>query len=55
MKITEGLRESFDVIRGNKVRSLLSILGSIFGVGCLFGISFVGVGLRFSIEAELGG
>jgi putative ABC transport system permease protein len=54
MKITEGLRESFDVIRGNKVRSFLTILGINFGVGCLIAISVVGLGFRFSIESELG-
>ncbi len=54
MKITEGLRESFDVIRGNKVRSFLTILGINFGVGCLIAISVVGLGFRSSIESELG-
>ena len=54
MKITEGLRESFDVIRGNKVRAFLTILGINFGVGCLIAISVVGLAFRDSVGSEIG-
>lgn len=54
MKITEGIRQSFEVIRGNKVRSFLTMLGINFGVGCLIAISIVGLAFRESINSEMG-
>ena len=54
MKITEGLRQSFEVIRGNKIRSFLTMLGINFGVGCLIAISVVGLAFRESINSEMG-
>ncbi|MBI9105324.1 MAG: ABC transporter permease [Spirochaetales bacterium] len=54
MKIAEGLRESFDVIRGNKIRSFLTILGINFGVGCLIAISVIGLAFRDSVGSEIG-
>lgn len=54
MKGTEGLRQSFEVIRGNKVRSFLTMLGINFGVGCLIAISVVGLAFRESINSEMG-
>jgi len=43
MNPAEGIRESFGVIRTNKIRSFLTILGINFGVGCLIAISIVGL------------
>ncbi len=54
MNITEGLRQSFDVIRGNKVRSFLTMLGINFGVGCLIAISVIGLAFRDSVNSEMG-
>lgn len=54
MNLSEGLRESLDVIRGNKARSFLTILGINFGVGCLIAISVVGLAFRSSIGSEMG-
>ncbi|MBN2657773.1 MAG: ABC transporter permease [Spirochaetales bacterium] len=54
MNITEGLRQSLDVIRGNKVRSFLTMLGINFGVGCLIAISVVGLAFRDSVNSEMG-
>lgn len=54
MKTTEGIRQSFEVIRGNKVRSFLTMLGINFGVGCLIAISIVGLAFRESINSEMG-
>ncbi len=54
MKVTEGIRQSFEVIRSNKVRSVLTMLGINFGVGCLIAISIVGLAFRESINSEMG-
>lgn len=54
MNFTEGVRQSFDVIAGNKVRSFLTMLGINFGVGCLIAISIVGLAFRDSIDSEMG-
>ncbi|MBN2049823.1 MAG: ABC transporter permease [Spirochaetales bacterium] len=54
MNVSEGLRESIEVIRTNKVRSFLTILGINFGVGCLIAISIVGLAFRESISSEMG-
>jgi putative ABC transport system permease protein len=54
VKITEGLRESFDVISGNKIRSFLTILGINFGVGCLIAIAVIGMAFRDTVGSEVG-
>ncbi|MFW5684908.1 MAG: ABC transporter permease, partial [Spirochaetota bacterium] len=54
MNFEEGLRQSFEVIAGNKLRSLLTMLGIIFGVGCLIAISIVGGAFRGAISGEMG-
>jgi len=54
VNITEGLRQSLDVIKGNKVRSFLTMLGINFGVGCLIAISIVGLAFRDSVSSEMG-
>jgi putative ABC transport system permease protein len=54
MNIEEGIRQSFEVIGGNKLRSALTMLGVVFGVGCIIAVSIVGLGFRGSISGELG-
>jgi len=54
MNLTEGIRQSLEVIRGNKIRSFLTMLGINFGVGCLIAISIVGMAFRNSIDSEMG-
>src|SRR6056297_2475280 len=54
MKLTEGLRESFSVMGGNKVRAFLTILGINFGVGCLIAITVIGLAFRESVGSEVG-
>jgi putative ABC transport system permease protein len=54
MNIEEGIRQSFEVIAGNKLRSALTMLGVVFGVGCLIAVSIVGLAFRGSISGDLG-
>ena len=54
MNIEEGIRQSLEVIAGNKLRSALTMLGVVFGVGCLIAVSIVGTSFRNSIGGELG-
>ncbi|MBI9099592.1 MAG: ABC transporter permease, partial [Spirochaetaceae bacterium] len=49
-----GLRQSLEVIRGNKIRSFLTMLGINFGVGCLIAISIIGLAFRDSVNSEMG-
>ncbi len=54
MKIAEGIRQTFEIIRANKVRSFLTMLGINFGVGSLIAISIIGLAFRTSIVKEMG-
>jgi len=54
MNFSEGFQQSLEVIRSNKVRSFLTILGINFGVGCLIAISVVGLAFRSFVSGELG-
>lgn len=54
MKAIEGIRQSFELIRDNKVRSFLTMIGINFGVGCLIAISIVDLVFRESIDSEMG-
>ncbi len=54
MKIAEGIRQTFEVIASNKIRSFLTMLGINFGVGSLIAISIVGLSFRTSISGEMG-
>ncbi len=54
MKIAEGIRQTFEVIASNKIRSFLTMLGINFGVGSLIAISIVGLSFRSSISGEMG-
>ncbi len=51
MNLEEGLRQSFDVIRSNKVRAFLTMLGINFGVGSLIAIAMVGLSFRENINS----
>jgi putative ABC transport system permease protein len=46
MNLEEGLRQSLDVIRSNKARAFLTMLGINFGVGSLIAIAMVGLSFR---------
>ena len=54
MNLTEGIKQSFEVISSNKVRAFLTMLGMNFGVGSLVAIAIVGLGFRQSINKEMG-
>jgi putative ABC transport system permease protein len=54
MNLEEGLRQSFDVIRSNKVRAFLTMLGINFGVASLIAIAMIGLAFREYINGELG-
>ena len=54
MQIGEGIRQTFEVIRANKIRSFLTMLGINFGVGSLIAISIVGLAFRTSVTEEMG-
>ncbi|MFH1305193.1 MAG: ABC transporter permease [Candidatus Omnitrophota bacterium] len=49
----EHIRQSFRAIFSNKVRSFLSILGILFGVGAVIAMMALGEGAKESIEASL--
>ncbi|MBN2352708.1 MAG: ABC transporter permease [Spirochaetales bacterium] len=53
MNIEEGIRQSFDVLRANKARSLLTMLGINFGVLSLVAISIIGLSFRGFIGREM--
>ncbi len=53
MNIEEGLRQSIDVLRANKARSLLTMLGINFGVMSLVAISIIGLSFRGFIGREM--
>jgi len=54
MRVSEVFRQSFEVFQSNKARSLLTMLGITFGVGCLIAVSVVGLAFRQSIGSEMG-
>jgi len=54
MNISEGFIQSLDVIKNNKARSFLTMLGINFGVGCLIAVAVVGLAFRTSISSEMG-
>ena len=49
MGLLESLRLSFEGLRSNKMRSLLTMLGIIIGIAAVIGILTVGDGLSSSI------
>lgn len=54
MKTSEVVRQSLEVFQSNKARSVLTMLGITFGVGCLIAVSVVGLAFRQSIGSEMG-
>ncbi len=54
MIVTEGIVQSLEVIRGNKIRSILTMLGINFGVGSLIAIAIIGLAFRNYITSEMG-
>lgn len=49
----EHLRQAFRMIRANKARSFLSMLGVLIGVGCVIAMLALGRGAQESITAQL--
>lgn len=54
MKIFTILRQSITSIMSNKVRSFLTVLGIIIGIGSVIGLMSLGNGVRDSISAQIG-
>ena len=55
MGFLESLRLSFEGLRSNKMRSLLTMLGIIIGIAAVIGILTVGDGLSSSITGTMSG
>ena len=58
MKVTEGIREAFDTVRHNKLRTALTILSLVIGVASVIAVMAIGImGRRAVMEdvAALGG
>ena len=55
MGLLESLRLSFEGLRSNKMRSLLTMLGIIIGIAAVIGILTVGDGLSSSITGTMSG
>jgi putative ABC transport system permease protein len=52
MNIIEPLVVAFNQLRANKMRSFLTILGILIGVGSVMGVTSIGEGLRRQIVSE---
>ena len=55
MKGWEAFRVAFDALRGNRLRSLLTMLGIIIGIAAVIVVVSIGSGARQSIEAQVEG
>ena len=53
MRFVEILRISFDALLLNKMRSLLTMLGIIIGVGAVIAMVAIGQGAQTSVEAQI--
>ena len=53
MQIIEILRIAFDALIRNKLRSLLTMLGIVIGVGAVIATVAVGQGAQASVEAQI--
>ncbi len=53
MRFLEILRISFDALMRNKMRSLLTMLGIIIGVGAVLAMVAIGQGAQVSVEAQI--
>jgi putative ABC transport system permease protein len=53
MRLFEILRIAFDALLRNKMRSLLTMLGIIIGVGAVIAMVAIGQGAQVSVEAQI--
>src|SRR5512140_1807819 len=53
MRFIEILRIAFDALLRNKLRSLLTMLGIIIGVGAVIAMVAIGQGAQVSVEAQI--
>ena len=53
MRFLEILRISFDALLRNKMRSLLTMLGIIIGVGAVIAMVAIGQGAQVSVDAQI--
>jgi putative ABC transport system permease protein len=54
MRFYEILRISFDALRQNKMRSLLTMLGIIIGVGAVIAMVAIGQGAQVQVDTQIG-
>lgn len=50
MNLFENIRLAFSTIRGNKMRSFLTMLGIIIGIAAVVAISAIGNGGKYQIQ-----
>ncbi|NIZ92708.1 ABC transporter permease [Kineococcus rubinsiae] len=55
MKGFEAFRVAFDALRGNRLRSLLTMLGIIIGIAAVIVVVSIGAGARDQIESQVEG
>jgi putative ABC transport system permease protein len=55
MKFTKSLRFAMNMLLHSKMRSWLTIIGIVIGVGAIIAIVSLGEGLQSSVESQLGG
>ena len=55
MKGFEAFRVALDALRGNRVRSLLTMLGIIIGIAAVIVVVSIGSGARNQIESQVEG
>ena len=53
MKLSDLLTEAIDSILSNKVRSGLTLLGIVIGIGSVIGTISIGQGAKSSIESNI--
>ena len=53
MRVTEGLREAFDTVRHNKLRTALTILSIVIGVASVIAVMATGIMGRRAIMGDL--
>ena len=53
LDLRENIRMAMEGLRANKMRSLLTMLGIIIGIGSVIGILTVGEGLSSTITGEM--
>ena len=53
MRVTEGLREAFDTVRHNKLRTALTVLSIVIGVASVIAVMAIGIMGRRAIMGDL--